>query len=116
MVNRVLCTLKVVLIVLFSIALFGCSTIDSKKERMWRPFYPSPSDWGVPYSGVRDLYHDYIECNWGNSLKPILFPFAIIDLPLSLIADTLVLPYDLIVTANPDVKEFSARKCSRVHM
>jgi uncharacterized protein YceK len=68
-----------------SLILSACATISSKTDKYH-------SNVGHPYSGTQceiniiDLY---------SSLFPPLLPFLIIDLPLSLVADTLILPVDL---------------------
>lgn len=58
----------------------GCSTFMSK----------SAGDWGVPYSGTQcavELVRDD-DTIWK-------FPYAFVDVPLSLVTDTLLIPFDL---------------------
>ena len=77
-------TLARALLCTAALEIAGCSTVLSKGN----------NGWGAPYSGT--------ECaaeTMGGILESplflILLPFAIIDLPLSFVADTLVLPGDL---------------------
>lgn len=70
--------------------LCGCSTIASKDAE----------GFGRPYSGIacdgRYLLANTIKA---ESVVQLLFvPFILIDLPLSLVADTVVLPIDLVTT------------------
>lgn len=62
----------------------GCSTVLSKGNNAW----------GSPYSGT-ECAAETIGNLFESPLFLILLPFAIIDLPLSFVADTLVLPKDL---------------------
>jgi uncharacterized protein YceK len=61
-----------------AVALSGCATILSKNA----------SSWGHEYSGIVCSFKN-IKNYW------ILLPLTIIDVPLSIIADMLVLPVDL---------------------
>ena len=66
--------------VFLSLALCGCGTLASKLE----------GGMGRPYEGIEA---DVITVKCGG----ILTIFGVVDFPLSLVADTLVLPLDLVM-------------------
>ncbi len=82
-----------------TVATTACATSHTKDR----------GSWGSPYSGIQ------CDSEWTVGLlgAPVLWiflPFAIIDIPLSLVADTLVLPYDLAVKTKDRKVE-----CSLMH-
>lgn len=69
-----------------SIISSGCATVATK----------SHGGWGVPYSGLRcDAMLTPHEADLHYSL--------VVDYPLTIVADTLVLPVDLIMRKDPEV-------------
>lgn len=70
-----------------STLLSGCGTISSKNEG---------EQWGHPYSGVTETV-DGLECAlaFGSFMLFIPTIIYVVDIPLSALADTLVLPVDL---------------------
>jgi len=108
--------IKTLIIIFLAILMTSCSTYKTKKDRTGYSFIPSASAWGVPYSGVRSIYHDYVECSWQNGTQVIRLPFGLVNLILSFAADTIVLPYDLVKEADSGVIPFSERECDRIRM
>ena len=96
---------QILLILSFLILTTSCSTTYTKVE-----FPDSPSEIGRIYSGTR-----FNLASWSSrvippldeTMKPILIPMAavelLIDLPFSVVADTLYLPIDL--TNDPPRKD-----------
>ena len=94
MENRIYRTLAPLLIVT---NLTGCAALIARHDE---------NRWGTPYAGVK-LYagnrcaHDFIRAFW-----PVMVPLAMIDLPLTLITDTVLLPVDLAVTNQAPERQF----------
>jgi uncharacterized protein YceK len=105
--------MKIILIALFSLLLIGCGTMMSKQDRN-RGFgtTTTANDWGIPYSGVRSFNYVFIECKW-EGLQALVLPFYLIDLPISFVADTLLLPIDIVHEVHP---YSHVRTCPRLHM
>jgi uncharacterized protein YceK len=88
------------LILALPLALGGCGTVASKmvgpdNTQGWG------LGWGHPYEGVTGDYGT-VKCMWEMSppqhiaLRLLVTVALVIDLPLSLVADTIVLPVDLL--------------------
>ena len=93
-------TCRSVLLVLALAAQAGCSTLSSKGPTFQREV-PN-QQLGAPYSGVRLNLHnwyclpDALEKSVAiKLLSPLVVIEGALDLPLSLVADTVVLPVDL---------------------
>jgi uncharacterized protein YceK len=70
------------------LALCGCGTIATKA---------SGEAWGNPYSGTRSSVCSFTDgLSKGQRPEKLFLPVLLIDAPLSFIADTVVLPVDLI--------------------
>ena len=90
--------------------LAGCGTISSKIR----------GDMGVPYSGVACAYNRLNDPPTGSMRQTgtqlpgeeLMLGLFAADVPVSLVADTLVLPVDLMME-NPDVAEQRMRLCGR---
>jgi uncharacterized protein YceK len=74
------------LIALAAVLLAGCGTIETK----------SKGGWGLSYSGAKCSVN-YVKMDERES-KPMI-PFSAIDVGLSAVLDTLLLPVDLIVSS-----------------
>jgi len=73
--------MKKLFLILLVIAIAGCGTITTSSK--------------YPYGGARqDLV--WINNTFAGCTHPIVFLLAIIDLPLSLVVDTLVLPVTIV--------------------
>lgn len=66
------------------LALAGCGTYLAKDN----------SGWGAPYAGTECALG--LPANLVEVPLNLLLPFAIVDIPVSMIADTLLLPVDLV--------------------
>ena len=82
---------KITLLILI-VLLSGCGSILSKLPRGEKA-----DGWGTPYSGVR-CSSELISVS-ATTYKPLrlALPFAVVDLYLSAIVDTVLLPADLII-------------------
>lgn len=95
----------------------GCSTIGTKTNRYAEIHgFGYSSAWGYPYSGTRC---NLVYLNLGTMLyAPPLIVIVPVDLVFSLIADTLVLPIDLLSTPSgpwkPESHELSGDFASRI--
>lgn len=70
--------------------LAGCATWQVRVEgHVWQPIYPAT----CVDAGVVALY--WTEFGWPAGL--MITPLALLDLPFSLVSDTVCLPYDLVV-------------------
>ncbi len=78
-------THPILVVLLASVLCSGCGTIAAHK-------YKNSEMEGV-YQGVR------LDCDIFPGGDAYPFPLVVFDLPLSLVADTLVLPYDIIHSA-----------------
>ncbi len=78
---------------------FSCSTITTHNVAF-----------GHPYSGTEDAVKNF-PCRTVNSMNyaMLTFPFVVLDMPFSLVLDTVLLPVDLLVT--PKIE----RKFTTVH-
>jgi uncharacterized protein YceK len=65
------------------LAIAGCGTYLAKDN----------SGWGAPYAGTECALG--LPANLVEVPLNLLLPFAIVDIPVSMIADTLLLPVDL---------------------
>lgn len=101
------------LIVALPLVLGGCGTVASKlvgpdNTQGWG------LGWGHPYEGVTADYGT-VKCMWEMSppqhisLRLLVTVGLIIDLPLSLVADTIVLPID--VLSRPKRRRFDPADC-----
>lgn len=83
--------LSILLLFLATLFMEGCSTIVSKQEGRWGESYS-----GLNYSLERwpEYYH---ACIFAPPLLLAVIPASAIDIPLSAIADTIILPVDLII-------------------
>jgi uncharacterized protein YceK len=94
---------KNLLALLLCVFTFSCSSIKTHNV-----------SFGHPYSGTEDSVKNF-PCRTVNSTNYALlnFPFVVLDMPLSFVIDTLLLPIDL--THTPKVeREFTTvydRKC-----
>ncbi|WP_428448273.1 YceK/YidQ family lipoprotein [Photobacterium nomapromontoriensis] len=89
--------MKVIFVTLFTFVISGCSTIASK--------LPSNSSLGVPYAGTEYALVNTFNCNFLvlKEYPPLLIlsiPISAIDIGSSVIADTVLLPIDLLPIAN----------------
>ena len=74
--------LKSAVLMFTLVILVGCSSLKSRNVLHQ----------GGPYPGVRNLGENYSETDWGA----VRVPAMIIDLPFSVAADTLALPFDAV--------------------
>jgi uncharacterized protein YceK len=67
---------------------FSCSSITTHNVAV-----------GHPYSGTEDSIKNF-PCRTVNSMNyaMLTFPFVVLDIPFSLVLDTILLPVDLIAT------------------
>jgi uncharacterized protein YceK len=80
-------------------ALQGCGTVSTKFDR---------DGWGHPYSGVRCVADGF-----QGGIYTVVPPFGFVDLVLSFVADTAVLPIDAL--RYPPERVDSPR-CDRFHI
>ena len=78
--------------ILLAASLSGCGTIMSKGMG---------GDWGNPYSGTACSATAIVAVTFGIPGGFLLAPFMLIDIPLSLVADTVLLPADLVMDERP---------------
>ena len=74
-------------VVVIGVSASGCSSISARLKNDDR-FYP-----GV-YPGVRNTAY-YLGHPEEQDMAPVILPVAVIDLPLSVALDTVLLPWDL---------------------
>jgi uncharacterized protein YceK len=83
---------------------FSCSSITTHNVAV-----------GHPYSGTEDAVKNF-PCRTVNSMNyaMLTFPFVVLDVPFSLVLDTVLLPVDLLVTPKIERKFTTVkdRKCS----
>jgi uncharacterized protein YceK len=98
-------TLSKLLLIVMSFNLYGCATFLTLKCEEWMYAEDIPPV-APPYSGVlgdASLIAFPFTLSSNNEpgtppaigIKILLFPFCILDLPLSLVADTIILPYTI---------------------
>jgi len=87
--------LSAILILSSLLLLNGCASIyrlsdDNEEHAVYRGIYPSTKmDFAMLNSAANDNGG-----NWMSGVVTFLSPFVIIDIPISVIADTITLPYD----------------------
>ncbi|MCP5169554.1 MAG: YceK/YidQ family lipoprotein [Hahellaceae bacterium] len=64
---------------------------------------------------MRTFYHVYFVCE-SSGLSELVLPIALVDLPLSMVVDTVLLPIDLVKEKHPNSKPFSERACGHFHI
>jgi len=75
---------RLIIVLLVTLLLGGCVTLNSKHL----------DGVGYPFAGMRDTPRG-LECSLGwGPLGWIALPFLVIDIPLSLVADIIFLPFD----------------------
>lgn len=87
--------------------LAGCSTAQSKYGSKHRDENQLPPQWGHPYSGVvswAGSWCYFVSPNMKHPhvlllVAPVFFAFLVIDLPLTLLADTVSAPFELVADA-----------------
>jgi len=92
-------TLKIFLLLVLTIAISACSTLTSKNPE----FHTQPSQAGHIYSGAHKSIKKWPCVIYASAyLGPLMpvgiiigVPLQILDLGLSLVADTVILPFDL---------------------
>lgn len=88
---------KIFLLFLGACVLTGCASIKST-------FYETNNR--KIYGGTRI----YAECFTSILCTSYYLPVAVVDLPLSLVADTVLLPYDIYLVENDYNKRYGVRK------
>lgn len=83
---------KILILLLMCLFNVSCSTIKTHNV-----------SFGHPYSGTEDSVKNF-PCRAVNSTNYALlnFPFVVLDMPFSLVMDTLLLPVDVFVTPKID--------------
>ena len=91
---RVTMKYKILFLLLTSLFTSSCSSIKTHDITF-----------GHPYSGTEDSVKNF-PCRSLNSINYALFPFPfiVLDMPLSFIIDTVLLPVDIFYTAKIDRK------------
>ncbi|MGS0827399.1 YceK/YidQ family lipoprotein [Shewanella sp. 0m-8] len=89
--------MKVMFVTLLAIFISGCSTVVSK--------IPSNSAMGIPYSGTKYALVNTFNCNLlvlkeSPPLLILSIPLSVVDLGSSMVADTVLLPIDLLPLDN----------------
>lgn len=99
------------IIVVFILQLTGCSSIGTKAADQSKAY----GGFGVVYAGTRtnfDLFGWYFNCVSKEPvmlfLSPLMIP-VVIDIPLSFVADTILLPIDLANYRSSDDKKERTR-------
>lgn len=91
------------------VALSGCSSLQSNFGSKHRDMNGMPpSQFGHPYSGLTSYAGSWCYFTSPNMEKthvkygvaPLLFGFLLVDLPLTIIADTVLLPFELFLGGN----------------
>ncbi len=89
--------MRVILVILLLSSCVSCGTIGARtsSNTKYGEFYPATK---IDFKGIDSVYS---ESNW---LFPpwLIVPFIIIDIPLSIVTDTVFLPVDLIIMATED--------------
>jgi uncharacterized protein YceK len=83
-----------IVVVALLFAASGCSTIAAKASR---------KDWGNEYSGTSCDLTLLVYALVFFPIGTLFVPLVLADIPLSLVADTVVLPIDL-ASENPDIE------------
>lgn len=87
----------------------SCATI--KRNELDIPVYPATvADGFLIYMGSSNVIHGHGHVPWYQQLilRPALIIGGLIDLPISLVTDTVLLPYDLYTySKNPDATEIN---------
>ena len=82
-------TARYVIAAVACLALFGCGTISTKA---------SGKGWGNPYSGTRSNVCDFTDgLSKGQRLDRMFLPILVVDVPLSFVADTVLLPVEIVL-------------------
>ena len=79
---------------LLILCLTGCGTIFSKAGE-------DGKHWGKTYTGVQ-CSAQMANITFGNGPLMILFPLTLVDMVISAVTDTLILPIDLMVKPTSD--------------
>jgi uncharacterized protein YceK len=78
---------KLIALMPYILLMGGCATSMTKEEGAW----------GQAYSGTPCSIKNISDAKWGfNGGTLLLLPLFLVDVPLSVVADTLVLPIDLV--------------------
>ena len=85
-------------LIIYCALLSGCAsslkyTEITKNDRSYQSgiYFATRTDAKVLASAFDDS-----DANWGHGYAVVLAPFAVIDLPISTVFDTLTLPYDIV--------------------
>ncbi len=82
---------RILLLFIVSLGIQGCSSLEMHKKIE----SSQPREYGHPYAGFQNSLTTF-PCNLAMSGSVLLMniPFIILDIPLSLLADTFYLPWD----------------------
>lgn len=103
----------IIFLLIALIFISGCATLQSKIGSKHRDEHDMPPQFGYIYSGVISSLGNWCYFASPNMkhphvifiIAPIVFVFSIVDFPLTVLADTLFLPFEIVV--EPDSPRLS---------
>jgi uncharacterized protein YceK len=103
---------KILAMLMTAVFLSGCSTVQSK----YGMGPEEPHQWGHIYSGVTENIGTWCMLSLPETsyfVKTITFVSIVIDFPFSIVADTVLIPVDLLV--EPKYPKLTADQLCEIH-